>query len=888
MAQQIIDIGSVANDGQGDTLRVAFEKTNENFTELFNVGGITGIANGTSNIQIVNNSTVSTSSAGVANVFVVSGTGATVQGLLTANAQISATGNITAAGFFVGNGSLLTGVVASAPASQITGTTLSSNVINSSLQTVGTLTSLSVSGNVTGGNVNSSGVVSASGNILGLNLNTGGVVSAAGNVTGGNLTTLGIVSTVGGVNTPANVTAAFFIGDGGLLSNVAGGGTSNAALLTGSTLSANVVNSSLQTVGNLQSLVVSNALGGTGNVSANNVSIEASASVTGNVTGGNIISLGVVSAVTVSAVGQITGDNVIANTSAGTVAGNVIAATSLMTTGRLSATGNITAVGNISTGNLSASGNVTAQFLLGNISGPQTNITEVGTLGNLSVTSNISGGNITSGGIITATGNITGGNIISGAAVSAATVTGSGNIVAGNFSTAGNVIAAQNVNAGNMSVSGTVTSAALSVAGNTVVSGNLTVTGTTSYTNVDTMAISDPIIGIGRGANNTPLGSSDGKDRGEQLWYFNSGERSAFIGWQSSSGKLLAAANVSISSEVVTVNSFGTLVVGTLEGTTASLTGTVTAGNIVTGGLATVTGNITAGNIIAAGVGQISTAGNVSGANVRSGVLITNIGSAGNAIDNGGSNATGNIGSATTYFNTAFLTALTAAGNVTAGLITATGNITGGNINTAGTITATGNIRAGNISAVGNIASGNASFVNLATTDVNAVANVTGQNIISNAIVTAVGNIVTTSGNIRGGNVISTALVQGVGLSITGNVATVTSANYQIGYLNLPQVVFGAGATLALTDSGKHYYSTQALPQTLTIPSNANVGFDVGAAVSIVNQGAGTMTITGQAGVSLFYAGNSTASSRTLSSFGMATLIKVATNTWFINGTGVT
>ena len=35
MAQQIIDIGAVANDGQGDTLRVAFEKTNENFTELY-------------------------------------------------------------------------------------------------------------------------------------------------------------------------------------------------------------------------------------------------------------------------------------------------------------------------------------------------------------------------------------------------------------------------------------------------------------------------------------------------------------------------------------------------------------------------------------------------------------------------------------------------------------------------------------------------------------------------------------------------------------------------------------------------------------------------------------------------------------------------------------
>jgi hypothetical protein len=35
MAQQIIDIGSTANDGTGDTLRAAFIKTNDNFTELY-------------------------------------------------------------------------------------------------------------------------------------------------------------------------------------------------------------------------------------------------------------------------------------------------------------------------------------------------------------------------------------------------------------------------------------------------------------------------------------------------------------------------------------------------------------------------------------------------------------------------------------------------------------------------------------------------------------------------------------------------------------------------------------------------------------------------------------------------------------------------------------
>jgi len=36
MAKQVINIGSVANDGTGDPLRTAFDKVNDNFTELYN------------------------------------------------------------------------------------------------------------------------------------------------------------------------------------------------------------------------------------------------------------------------------------------------------------------------------------------------------------------------------------------------------------------------------------------------------------------------------------------------------------------------------------------------------------------------------------------------------------------------------------------------------------------------------------------------------------------------------------------------------------------------------------------------------------------------------------------------------------------------------------
>lgn len=42
MSQEIIDIGVIANDGTGDPLRVAFDKINNNFTELYKGSSVTG------------------------------------------------------------------------------------------------------------------------------------------------------------------------------------------------------------------------------------------------------------------------------------------------------------------------------------------------------------------------------------------------------------------------------------------------------------------------------------------------------------------------------------------------------------------------------------------------------------------------------------------------------------------------------------------------------------------------------------------------------------------------------------------------------------------------------------------------------------------------------
>jgi hypothetical protein len=125
--------------------------------------------------------------------------------------------------------------------------------------------------------------------------------------------------------------------------------------------------------------------------------------------------------------------------------------------------------------------------------------------------------------------------------------------------------------------------------------------------------------------------------------------------------------------------------------------------------------------------------------------------------------------------------------------------------------------------------------------------------------------------------------------NIVGTTAAFTNGNvggYAIGYRDVPQITV-ANLTLIASDAGKHYYGANTNPTTITIPLNSSVEFGNGTAISIVNQGTGNITVANAAGVLLYLAGNSTAGSRTLTSYGMATLIKVQVNTWFINGSGV-
>lgn len=123
------------------------------------------------------------------------------------------------------------------------------------------------------------------------------------------------------------------------------------------------------------------------------------------------------------------------------------------------------------------------------------------------------------------------------------------------------------------------------------------------------------------------------------------------------------------------------------------------------------------------------------------------------------------------------------------------------------------------------------------------------------------------------------------GVDFTG---TVKRGGVDLGWLDIPQNPQNGAYTLALTDRGKHIYSANVSGQTVTIPANATVAFATGSAVVVVNDGSSNITISPASGVTLRLAGSTSTGSRTLAKNGMASLLKVGTDKWFISGAGIT
>ena len=91
----------------------------------------------------------------------------------------------------------------------------------------------------------------------------------------------------------------------------------------------------------------------------------------------------------------------------------------------------------------------------------------------------------------------------------------------------------------------------------------------------------------------------------------------------------------------------------------------------------------------------------------------------------------------------------------------------------------------------------------------------------------------------------------------------------------------GASYTTVLADDGKLITVSNASANTLTIPPNSSVAYGIGTQINIAQLGAGTVTITAGAGVTLNSAGSKL---KTDAQYAVATCVKTDTNTWFVVG----
>jgi collagen type VII alpha len=502
--------------------------------------------------------------------------------LLSVTGNISATGNITGGNL---SGTLVTGTLTTAAQPNIT--------------SVGTLTTLSVSGNANVGNIGATNGVftDVSGNgasltsITGASV-TGTVANATFATSAGSATTAGTVTTAAQPNiTSVGTLSALSVSGNSNIGNIGTTGllTAGGNIITSSRVSAVGVSTSYGvTTGNAVGAfnavmgVASSAtwlLSGTSNgVFQYGIQALDAGGILRFYEGANFMQFG---SNNLSVAGTVTGSRIISTVTTGTAPFTVTSTTQVANLNAATA-GSATTAGTVTTN-------------------AQPNITSVGTLSSLSV---------------------------SGTATLAA-------------------------------VNGTDAS----FSGNATVNGNLFVNGNLTYLNVETVAVEDPIIQLQTGANGAAPIANSGKDVGTALNYYDTAAKIAFMGWDVSNAEIAFGSNVSITNEVVTFTSLAntrsgnTLTTGVFA-TTLSATGNITGGNLI-GVFANGNSNVSIpaanGNINFSVGGQanevvftstganvngyLSASGNANIANIGTGGLITATGN----IDGGNLNTVGNL-----------------------------------------------------------------------------------------------------------------------------------------------------------------------------------------------------------------------------------------------------
>jgi hypothetical protein len=117
--------------------------------------------------------------------------------------------------------------------------------------------------------------------------------------------------------------------------------------------------------------------------------------------------------------------------------------------------------------------------------------------------------------------------------------------------------------------------------------------------------------------------------------------------------------------------------------------------------------------------------------------------------------------------------------------------------------------------------------------------------------------------------------------------ATTASTARSAGYLGIPASAVSTTNTLTIADAGEHIYVTTN-SQTITIPANASVSYPIGTTLTFIAGPSATTVTIAITSDTLRLAGGTSTGSRTLAANGMATAVKVAATTWYINGTGLT
>jgi hypothetical protein len=417
-------------------------------TQVGNIS-VSSISSGTSNIKISDvNGNAITSIGGTSNVVVVSNTGQFVAGL------VSATGNVRG-NYILGNGSQLTGLPETYTNANVVSllSTFGSNTISTSGNVTGgnllTNNIISATGNITTsgffvgdfvGNITATitNIPGPGGAVL-YNNGAGNVAATAGLIfdnSGPNILTVqGSYSATGGITATGNITGGNLSATNiaGTLTTAAQNNITSVGTLSSVTVTANVLGGNLTTggqvsaTGNIRTadyLFVGQDINVAGDVTATSYT-GTSLSLTGNITGGNLSATGNVGGSYIFGNGsQLTGlitntiqngnSNVLVGSSAGNISINVRGVSPLAI---------FTPLGQTTTGTISATGTVTA----GNIA----------TSGTVSATGEVTGANIRTNGTVSASGNITGNTII-------------GNFVGNTISISGNI------NASNVLVSGAI------------------------------------------------------------------------------------------------------------------------------------------------------------------------------------------------------------------------------------------------------------------------------------------------------------------------------------------------------------------------------------------------------------------------------------------------